>query len=238
MPKYRQLHLKILDSEDVNEMPDDFTRLSWVFLSLIVDSEGRGMDNIAWIRSKMYPSREDVSLKRMGEAVNWYADHKMIVRYSAGGRKYFYIPTWHTYQTGTDREGKSSIPAPDLLPSDSGVAPEQLPSNQPMQAQCNSNAMQEQGALDPFISMRQMVERLTGYTGTQRDITPLNEFVKKGILEEDIQTAIAFLNSVGKTPRGAADLRGSVMTAFGKRTQSNHQPVSAGVPDADGNIWR
>jgi hypothetical protein len=129
MPKYRQLHLKIIDSEDVNAMPDDFTRLTWVFLSLIVDSEGRGIDSVAGIRSKMYPYREDVSIAQMGRAIDWFADHKMIRRYCVGGRKYFFIPTWHNYQTGTDKEARSTIPAPELVGSSSGVIPEEVPAN-------------------------------------------------------------------------------------------------------------
>ena len=61
MPKYRALHLKIIDSFDFNEMPNDFFRVTWMLLTLIADSAGRGIDNAAWIRSKMYPLREDVT---------------------------------------------------------------------------------------------------------------------------------------------------------------------------------
>jgi hypothetical protein len=117
MPKYRQLHLKILDSIDVNEMPDDFTRLTWILLSCIVDSAGRGIDNPAWIRARMYPLRNDIDLNTICAALEWFSSRKMIVRYCIDGRKYFHIPTWTLYQTGTDREAPSSIPTPDLLPT-------------------------------------------------------------------------------------------------------------------------
>ena len=53
MPKYRQLHTKIIDSFDFNEMPDDFTRVTWMLLTLGLDSEGRGIDNMAWVKSKI-----------------------------------------------------------------------------------------------------------------------------------------------------------------------------------------
>jgi hypothetical protein len=96
----------------------------------------------------------------------------------------------------------------------------------------------EQRTRDPFALMQSMIERLTGFTPTQRDIIPITEFVKKGVIEDDILTAIEFLKSVSKTPRGAADLRGSVMTAFGKRTQAGNKIMSAGTPDANGVIWR
>jgi hypothetical protein len=228
MPKYRQLHLKILDSIDVNEMPDDFTRLTWVLLSLIVDSEGRGLDNPAWVRSKMYPLREDVELSQISAAMDYFSSRRMIILYSAEGRKYFYIPTWALYQSGTDREGKSSIPTPDLLRSNSGVAPDELPPNQPMQLTTNTkqgeltsnSALSSPPESDPYAQMQSMIERLTGYPATQRDIVPTTEFIKRGVIEEDIVSAIAFLNSVEKVPRGAADMKGSVMTAVGKRTQA------------------
>lgn len=42
MPKYRKLWIKTVESHDINEMPDDFTRLLWVLLPLGLDSEGRG----------------------------------------------------------------------------------------------------------------------------------------------------------------------------------------------------
>jgi hypothetical protein len=80
---------------------------------------------------------------------------------------------------------------------------------------------EREGAPDPYDLMQSLIERLTGYPATQRDIVPTTEFVKKGIAETDIISAISFLKSVGKTPRGAADLKGSVMTAFGKRTQAS-----------------
>ena len=129
MPKYRQLHVKILDSEDVNDMPDDFTRLTWVLLPLIVDSEGRGLDNAAWVRAKMYPLREDVELPHINAALDCFAKYGMILRYTADSRKYFQVVNWNKYQSGTEREGKSSIPAPDLLTSDSGATQELVGSN-------------------------------------------------------------------------------------------------------------
>jgi hypothetical protein len=137
MPKYRQLHLKILDSVDVNEMPDDFTRLTWVLLSLIVDSSGRGVDNPAWMRSKMYPLRDDINLDQIKKTMDWFGNHRMILRYSICNRNYFCIPTWPLYQSGTDREAPSSIPAPEQLLTNSVPAPDELPSNQPMQLTTN-----------------------------------------------------------------------------------------------------
>ena len=56
MPKYRNIHTRIADSFDFNEMPDDFSRLLWVMLFVVLDSEGRGYDTPKWIQAKAFPS--------------------------------------------------------------------------------------------------------------------------------------------------------------------------------------
>lgn len=144
MPKYRQLHTKIVDSYDFNDMPNDFIRVFWLLLIVVADSEGRSIDNPAWLRSKMFPLREDVELEDVSTAVEWLANRKMIIRYQVGGRKYFYIPTWKTYQTGTDKEAASTFPAPpELLQSNSGVTPEQVRVNTiQYNADSNTNTIQ------------------------------------------------------------------------------------------------
>ena len=113
MPKWRKLHTKTVDSLDLNDMPDDFTRLLWVLLPLKLDRCGRGLDNPAWVRSKIFPLRQDVSVEMVSEAMNWYEARGMIERYEKRGRNYFWIPTWHKYQGSTSREAVSDFPAPD-----------------------------------------------------------------------------------------------------------------------------
>jgi len=71
MPQWRKLHSKTLDSLDVNDMPDDFTRLLWVILPLILDRCGRGIDSAAWVRAKAFPLREDVTPEAVATALDW-----------------------------------------------------------------------------------------------------------------------------------------------------------------------
>lgn len=127
MPKYRQLHLKTLDSFDFNEMPDDFTRVVWMLLMLILDSEGRGIYNMAWIRSKMFPIRQDVKIDELQAAFDWLKNRAMIKVYEVDGREYFYIPKWKNYQSGTKKEAESLLPVPpELLRTNSEVNKEQV----------------------------------------------------------------------------------------------------------------
>jgi hypothetical protein len=112
MPSWRKLHLKTTESIDVNELPDDFTRLLWVLLPLGLDSEGRGLDNPSWVRAKLMPLRTDVSLDQIAAAFDCFGAHGMILRYEVSGRRYFAIPTWHKYQGDTSRESGSTFPPP------------------------------------------------------------------------------------------------------------------------------
>ncbi len=137
MPRYRKLHTQTTQSLDVNDMPDDFTRLLWVMLPLALCREGRGMDNPSWVRSNIFPIRLDVTLKMIGGAMDWYAEHGMITRYAVNGRSFFLVPTFHKYQGNTVKETVSiypgppddqlqtnAIPAPDLVPTESIPTPD------------------------------------------------------------------------------------------------------------------
>jgi len=57
MPQWRKFYVKTVDSLDINDMPDDFTRLLWILLPLGLDCEGRGIDNPAWINPKTAAER-------------------------------------------------------------------------------------------------------------------------------------------------------------------------------------
>lgn len=127
MPTWRKLHVKTVESIDINDMPDDFTRLLWVLLPLALDREGRGLDHAGWVRSKVMPLREDVTSEMIQNALLWYQERGMIERYDQNGRKYFQIPTWHAHQGDTKREGVSHFPGPsqELVESNAGPSHDQ-----------------------------------------------------------------------------------------------------------------
>ena len=124
MAQYRALHTKITQSFDFNEMPDDFTRLMWALMPLALDSEGRGIYNSSWLRSKLFPLREDVTAKQIMAAMDWIIERGMAVKYEVEGRQYFYSPTFKSYQRGLEREATSVLPSPELVESRSGVGHE------------------------------------------------------------------------------------------------------------------
>ena len=123
MPQYRKLYLKTTESLDINEMPDDFTRLLWLMLPLITCREGRGMDNPAWVKSKAMPLREDVKQADVEKALCWYAGRGMIKRYTVNGRGYFEIVNWSRYQGDTSREADTNYPGQDQANGDANSRP-------------------------------------------------------------------------------------------------------------------
>ena len=114
MPQWRKLHTKSTESLDLNDMPDDFTRLLWVLLPLKLCREGRGIDMPSWVKAQIFPLRSDITLEQVESALCWYHDRGMIERYQAKGRPYFQVVNWHKYQGKTEREADSPYPSPEI----------------------------------------------------------------------------------------------------------------------------
>ena len=157
MPKYRKLPVTVIDSLDVAEMPDDFTRLTWLLLPLVVCREGRAFDLPQWLMSKLYPARTDVDADMVAAALDWFAGRDMIRRYTVNGRAYFYMTNWTKHQGDTRKEAESPYPAPgdaidcaspELVQSYSGPTPELVQSNSaPMQSKSKSKSKSSSNAV-------------------------------------------------------------------------------------------
>jgi hypothetical protein len=128
MPTWRKLHTKSCESQDIHDMPDDFTRLLWMMLPLGLDREGRGINNPSWVKSKIMPLREDISTEQVRAAMDWYANRKMIEYYTVDNRHYFWIPKWVKYQGDTSKEKASELPPPPVQ-SNAIVSPEPVQSS-------------------------------------------------------------------------------------------------------------
>lgn len=126
MPHFRKLHIKTLNSLDFDALPDDFARLTWTLLPLISCKEGRGMMHLSWLRSQLYPLRNDVTDEMISAAMQSFIGLDMVVIYSIQGRDYYQITKWHEYQN-TKREADSPYPEPN--DTNSGLTQEQLRTN-------------------------------------------------------------------------------------------------------------
>lgn len=139
MPKYRKFYTKTVESLDINDMPDDFTRLLWVMLPLGLCAEGRGVDNPSWVKSKIFPLRLDVTFEMIEDALAWYTERGMVQRYEVEGRHYFCIPTWHRYQGNTERESETNYPPPPDEPvPESGQTHDKLTTSSRSDAQVDA----------------------------------------------------------------------------------------------------
>jgi hypothetical protein len=150
VPKYRKLYVKTTESLDINDMPDDFTRLMWVLLPLRLCRQGRGLDNPTWLRSMLFPLRNDVTLDMISAAMDWYEQRGMICRYQVEDRRYFYIPTFHDYQGNTTREADSIYPPP-TEPDNTNSRPthDQLTTSSTTDAICNTQYSDPKGPDGP-----------------------------------------------------------------------------------------
>ena len=255
MPKYRQLHTKIIESFDFNEMPDDFTRVVWMLLFLTVDSEGRGVDNMAWVKSKLFPLRTDVQLEQLAAAFAWLAARQMIVRYEAHGRRYFFVPTFKNYQSGTQKEADSLLPAPDPLQTSSGATPALVvvaESASASESVYESESESESGEIeeidklpdnppddgDPEFSLiplsKAFVEaaglpELSG--GAQKYTEALVEMRNKGVQPEDLRQGIQELRAKNYTIVSPHSCVTAAINCMGKRKgkKTGRQPDEAEV---------
>ena len=138
MPRYRKLHVKTLESLDMNDMPDDFTRLMWVLLPLALCREGRGIHHPAWLKSKLFPLRFDVTEDMVTDSFDWLISRGMIETYRVNERDYFRVPSFHRYQGNTIKEAESDYPPPDdELLTDSRPTPDLLQTNSATDAVCS-----------------------------------------------------------------------------------------------------
>lgn len=223
MPKYRKFYIKATESHDINDMPDDFTRLLWVMLPLGLDAEGRGMDNTSWIKAKVMPLREDVTHEMIESAMEWYSNHDMIIRYEVNDRKYFYIPTWHDYQGDTSREAKSNFP--EYINGYSRVSQELVKSN----SGCNvydyvyeSESEQDDGAIRKLHAAFIEYSGISAFATSDAEI--YSDLHQNGVKPEDIRDAVQILQRKKFIIKGPQSV---VTTAVNVAKQRTAAPVDA-----------
>lgn len=227
MPEWRKLHVKVKQSDDINDMPDDFCRVFWYHLILTVDKEGRGINKAAWLRSNCFPIRDDVTVEMIETAMRWMITRGMVVTYSANDKSYFYIPSFKMHQS-TDKEAKSILPSPELVQTYSGVSPElvqSLSSTEESRVEKNREEKSRGGASDNFSQMVSLIQTSAGIlVAGDSGIQAVNELIEIGATEEDIKSAVNWFSSQGKVIRQVSSILGPVKFAIAKRKQSTFKP--------------
>lgn len=234
MPLWRKLHVKIKDSEDVNSLPDDFTRLLWVLLTVTVDSKGRGIYKSRWIMSHVFPLREDITPKMVDASMKALEERKMISGYEVDGKKYFHIPTFCEYQQ-TAKEADSLLPGPtqDLLRTYSGPTQEFVSTKSVTDADADKDAnadkeLELDTANEPISEVQRTIEKLIGLMpSTPDDEKAIADLTKAGALPEDITAGYNWVKGANDRPiTRYSTLVNPTRTAMARRLQSGngHNP--------------
>ena len=92
-------------------------RLLWLGLLLnLADDQGRFIDNVALMRSLLFPYDSDVTVKDIEKGLALFASKHKILRYTAGtngsSKQLIQITNWWKYQKSTQWAGRSQHPAP------------------------------------------------------------------------------------------------------------------------------
>ena len=96
---------------------DSIDTLSWfeevLFYRLIVncDDYGRFDGRPAIIKNRLFPLKENLTIKAVSEAINTLARAELVTLYTFEGKPYLFLPTWNEHQT--IRAKKSKFPPPE-----------------------------------------------------------------------------------------------------------------------------
>lgn len=204
MPTWRKLQIKSLDSIDINTLPDDTSRLFWNNLILIGDKEGRGLLNGAWLRSKTFPLRDDLSPELLISYMWQFEQLGMITIYEVDERKYYEICNWHDYQS-TEKEAKSNYPpVSEPVKSWSGVSQELGKNKSGLDIDVDKSRKDKDVDVEGDNNnpnSKELITTFTEYTNLKpgKGANELaEELANAGVISEDIIQAADFLNNSDK----------------------------------------
>lgn len=117
--------------------------LSWfeevLFYRLIVncDDYGRFDGRLSIIKNRLFPLKENLTLKDVSAAINTLANAGIIALYEFEGKPYLYLPAWNEHQSV--RAKRSKYPAPDDGVKKHEIICKQMHSNE---SKCPRNPIQ------------------------------------------------------------------------------------------------
>ena len=142
----RILKDSICTSDTINQMTP-FQETFFYRLIVSCDDFGRMDARPAILKAKLFPLRDRMTLKDIGDALRALADIGCVDLYEVGGKPYLCLPSWKVHQT--IRNKKSKYPAPEDGELTSADSCEQLQANaskcarNPIQSESNPNPESE-----------------------------------------------------------------------------------------------
>lgn len=125
---------------------DTIDTLSWfeevLFYRLMVncDDYGRFDGRPAIIKNRLFPLKENLTIKAVSAAINALANAGLVALYEFEGKPFLYLPTWNEHQS--IRAKKSKYPSPDDSTKSSESICKQMNANVPV-IQSNSYSYSE-----------------------------------------------------------------------------------------------
>lgn len=127
---------------------DSIDQLSWfeevLFYRLIVncDDYGRFDGRAAVIKNRLFPLKENLTIKTVSGAVNRLASVGLVALYEFEGKPYLCLPTWNDHQSV--RAKRSKYPAPEDGVKSSEIICKQMQADAPViQSNTKSNSISE-----------------------------------------------------------------------------------------------
>ena len=134
---------------------DNLDGLSWfeevLFYRLIVncDDYGRFDGRPAIIKNRLFPLKENLTIKTVSAAINTLARAELVALYEFEGKPYLYLPTWNEHQT--IRAKKSRFPAPEDGVRTSASKCMQMQADE---SKCSRNPIQSESNTNPNTKAR------------------------------------------------------------------------------------
>ena len=119
---------------------DSIDQLGWfeevLFYRLIVncDDFGRFDGRAAVVKNRLFPLKENLTLKNVESAINKLARVGLVVPYESGGKPFLSLPTWNEHQSV--RAKRSKYPEPEIICKQMQADESKCPRN-PIQSESN-----------------------------------------------------------------------------------------------------
>ena len=119
---------------------DSVDQLGWfeevLFYRLIVncDDFGRFDGRTAVIKNRLFPLKDNLTLKNVETAINKLARVGLITPYESGGKPFLFLPTWNEHQSV--RAKRSKFPEPEIICNQLQADESKCPRN-PIQSESN-----------------------------------------------------------------------------------------------------
>lgn len=117
MARIRSIHPDACDSEKLSTLSDSAERTFFRLLTH-ADDEGRGEDRTKLLAAKLYPLHDDKDAGTVDADLDEIQRVGLLVRYRAGGKHYFAIPTFMDWQKPRHPTASKLPPPEDADPED------------------------------------------------------------------------------------------------------------------------